>query len=148
MLMSPIVQFERFIPFWTFLFSSFFSFKITRKYNKTYVGKVHPTNCWVGPGTQLKRSTIKLLRRPKKRENNRKQMFEIFIFLKKNFSNFILGSSIFFEVPYFSHFTSVVDAKYTLVTVRLCTIQKKSLNDPTRQMFELCRKIKMSAEKR
>ena len=46
MLVSPVVRFERFIPFWTFLFSSFFFLQKTWKYDKTHFEKVNPTNCW------------------------------------------------------------------------------------------------------
>jgi hypothetical protein len=98
MLVSPVVRFTRFIPFWTFLFSSFFFFQKTGKYDKTHVEKVNPTNCWVDPGSQLQRSTFQLLRRPKKRDNNRKRMFEIFIFLKK------ISHTSFWVLPYFSKY--------------------------------------------
>ena len=98
MLVSPVVRFERFIPFWTFLFSSFFFVQKTGKYDKTHVEKVNPTNCWVDPGSQLQRSTFQLLRRPKKRDNNRKRMFEIFIFLKK------ISQTSFWVLPYFSKY--------------------------------------------
>ena len=58
MLVSPVVRFERFIPFWTFLFSSFFFVQKTGKYDKTHVEQVNPTNCRVDPGSQLQRSTF------------------------------------------------------------------------------------------
>ena len=97
-LVSPVVRFERFIPFWTFLFSSFFFFQKTWKYYKTHVEKVNPTNCWVDPGSQLRSSTFYLLTRPKNRENYQKRMFEIFIFLKK------ISQTSFWVLPYFSKY--------------------------------------------
>ena len=43
MLVSSVVSFESFIPFWAFLFSTFFSLRITQLIDATYVKQLNLT---------------------------------------------------------------------------------------------------------
>ena len=63
-----------------------------------------------------------------------------YLFFLQEISNFI---SLFFKISK-SHIpqilSSVVENKYPIVTAQSCSIQLEDLNDPTRQLFELCQK--------
>ena len=58
MLVSSVVRFESFISFWAFLFSTFFSFRITQLIDVTYIEQLNPTERRINLNTWLKKSTL------------------------------------------------------------------------------------------
>ena len=72
---SSVVRFESFIPFWAFLFSTFFSHRITQLIDATHVDQFNP--CWPPDKTKhaaekidiVALKTAEISRREKKRNN-------------------------------------------------------------------------------
>ena len=93
MLVSSVVRFENFIPFWPFLFSTFFSLRITQLIDASYVEQLNRADRRTKPNTWLKRSTLYRLRRlryrgEKKKRNNaggiyssQSRNYDFFVFL-------------------------------------------------------------------
>ena len=119
MLVSLVVRFQNFIPFWPFLFSTFFFLQITRQVDATHVEQLNHTDRLTIPNTLLRKiddvaiKTTEISRRKEKTKKNKEQSVRyVYISTKKSwlFSFFVVVSE-FWKIESFPFLPFVDIAK-------------------------------------